>query len=185
MDIEKLLAQKAGIKLDIGCGAHKQGPDWVGMDLQDLPGVDILQDFNLHPWSLPDECVLTAIASHVLEHIPKVAFRPDGSTRFPLIEFMDEVWRIMKPDGHFAIAVPHGASDGYMWDPTHASQLHQTTWFYFDPLTAGGLFYNFYRPKPWKIKTDEHGEPYVYFDPSGNMEVVLIKRRMDVSYAAQ
>jgi hypothetical protein len=34
MKIEKLLEQKSGIKLDIGCGAHKQGPDWVGMDLE-------------------------------------------------------------------------------------------------------------------------------------------------------
>jgi hypothetical protein len=52
-------------------------------------------------------------------------------------------------------------------------------------MTADGLFYNFYRPKPWKIKTDERGEPFIYFDPSGNMEVVLTKRRMDTSYNAK
>lgn len=183
MSLKKLLESKQGIKLDIGCGANKQGADWVGMDLQELPGVDIIHDFNLHPWPLPDECVITAIASHVLEHIPKVMFRSDGSTRFPLIEFMDEVWRILKPDGQFAIVVPHGASPGFMQDPTHASQLNERTFAYFDPLAFGGQLYNFYKPKPWKIKLFPNNEPQIYYDPAINLEVILIKRRMDASYA--
>jgi SAM-dependent methyltransferase len=184
MKLATLLESKSGIKLDIGCGEHKFAPDWVGMDLVPYPGVDIIQDFNKHPWNLPDECVSTALCSHVLEHIPKVALRPDCSTWFPLVEFMDEIWRIMKPDGTIAFAVPHAHSDGYIQDPTHCSQINEALWYYFDPLSHDGYFYQYYRPKPWKIKTNEHGEPYVYFDPAGNMEVVLIKRRMDTSYEA-
>lgn len=179
--LDGLLKERGGIRLDIGCGAQKHGPDWVGMDLQPLPGVDIIHDFNVHPWPLPDESVITAIASHVLEHIPKVVI-DGGKTRFPFIEFMDEVWRIMKPDGQFAIAVPHGASPGFMQDPTHAAQINEATFAYFDPLSYDGQLYHFYKPKPWKIKTDAIGEPYLYFDPGSNLEVVLVKRRMDVSY---
>lgn len=181
-DIEKLIKERGGIRLDIGCGQNKQGADWVGLDIRPFPGVDVIQDFNIHPWALPDECAITAIASHVLEHIPKFGFRNDGSTRFPLIEFMDEVWRILKPDGQFAIAVPHGASPGFMWDPTHASQIHQNMFFYFDPLVDNGMWYHYYKPKPWKIKTDAIGEPFMYYDPGSNIEIVLQKRRMDVSY---
>lgn len=181
MDIQSVLKEKGGIKLDVGCGEHKQGLDWVGLDVQELPGVDIVHDFNVHPWPLPNECVLTAIASHVLEHVPKMVI-DNGRTRWPFIEFMNEMWRIMKPDGNFAIIVPHGASPGYMQDPTHTTQINETTWGYFDPIAYGGQLYRFYKPKPWKIRLNPMGEADLFYDPSGNMEVVLIKRRMDESY---
>lgn len=184
MDIDQLLKDNSGIKLDIGCGANKQ-PSWIGIDNQPLPGVDIVHDLLDFPYPLPDESVLIAKSSHVLEHIPKTQVIMDGGklkTINPLIMVMNEIWRILKPDGQFAIAVPHGSSSGYMQDPTHASQINENLWYYFDPLAANGALYNFYRPCPWKIKTDERGEPLIYYDPSANMEVVLIKRRMDVSY---
>lgn len=179
--IEELIKTKGGIRLDIGCGANKQGPDWVGMDIQALPGVDIVHNFNVKPWPLPDESVISALASHVLEHIPKVALFEDGTTRWPLIEFMDEMWRVMKPDGQFLISVPHGASPGFMQDPTHASQINEWTFHYFDPLAADGVLYAFYRPKPWKIRVDEKGEPLLFFEPTGNLEIVLTKRREEVT----
>lgn len=177
-----LLEGKSGIKLDIGCGANKQGEDWVGMDVQAMPGVDIVHDLLDIPWPLPDESVLTAITSHVLEHIPKtqVIYREGRlETIHPFIMVMDEIWRVMKPDGNFAIAVPHGASKGFIQDPTHAAPLNEITWAYFDPEAFGGLFYSFYRPKPWKIKLLPNGEPQLYFSPEGNMEVVMVKRRQD------
>lgn len=184
-DISQLLKDKSGIKLDIGCGANKQGADWVGLDAQPLPGVDIVHDLLDFPLPLPDETVLVAKASHLLEHIPKTQVIWDGEklkTINPLIMLMNEIWRVMKYDGQFMIAVPHGASAGFMQDPTHASQLNENTWAYFDPLMYNGALYNFYKPKPWKLKVNERGEPLLYFDPYGNMEVVLVKRREDVSY---
>lgn len=183
--LNKLLEGKSGIKLDIGCGASKQGADWVGIDVRPFPGVDIVHDLMDVPYPLPDESVSTAICSHVLEHIPKVAIIQEKGklkTIFPFMAFMDEIWRVMKPGGNFAIAVPHGASPGYMQDPTHASQINEYTFHYFDPIAADGMLYKFYKPKPWEIKKDAQGEPFLYFDPSSNLEIVLVKRRMDVSY---
>jgi hypothetical protein len=185
VNIDQLLKEKSGIKLDLCCGANKHGPDWVGMDILDLPGVDLVWDIIVTPWPLPDECVSVAIASHVLEHIPKtqVIYKDGGlQTINPLLMVMNELWRVMKPDGSFAIAVPHGASPGFMQDPTHASQINENTWAYFDPLMYDGLLYNFYRPLPWRVKVNARGEPLLTFDPSGNMEVVLQKRRIDPSY---
>lgn len=157
------LVENAGIQLDIGCGASKN-PGFVGMDIQALPGVDIIHDWNVHPWPLPDACVLRAVASHVVEHVPKVAL-DGGKTRFPLIEFFDEVWRVMKPGGEFAVAIPHGRSEGFLQDPTHASAINETMFAYFDPNHP---FYNFYRPKPWRVK-------FINWNPSANLEVVLVK----------
>jgi len=175
--IKELIRDRGGIQLDIGCGHNKQGPDWVGMDVQDLPGVDVVHDFNIHPWPLPDESCIRAICSHVIEHIPPVAISDKRGTWFPFLEFMNEVWRVLKPDGQFAIALPHGNSQGQLQDPTHVNWNNENTWLYFDPLEnkTGGSLYPFYRPKPWKIER-------TYFDPTANMEVLLTKRREDKSY---
>lgn len=162
--IDDLLAKSSGIKLDVACGANKQDPTWVGMDILPLPGVDIVWDLNVHPFPLPSGCVVVAIASHILEHIPKVAI-DNGRTRFPLLEFMDDMWRIMRTGADFALAMPHGFSQGFLQDPTHVSAINENMWAYFDP---GHPFYNFYRPKPWKVLT-------CTYDPITNIEVVLRK----------
>lgn len=175
--IRLLLKEKGGIRLDIGAGQNKQGPNWIGLDIRDIPGItDIVHDVNVHPWPLPDECVSVAVCSHLVEHIPPVMITDQG-TRFPFMEFMDEVWRVLKPDGEFAIACPHGASPGFLQDPTHCNSLNETTWAYFDPLEikTQGMLYRFYRPKPWQIKS-------LNWEPSANIEVVLVKRREDKSY---
>jgi len=175
--IKALIKSRGGIQLDIGCGHNKQGPDWVGMDVQELPGVDIVHDFNIHPWPLPDNSCIRAICSHVIEHIPPVMISEGRGTWFPFLEFMDEVWRILKPDGQFAVSVPYGTSPGMLQDPTHTNWSNENTWLYFDPLEdkTNGSLYPFYRPKPWKITR-------MFYDPTGNMEVLLIKRRWDKSY---
>jgi SAM-dependent methyltransferase len=167
--IEELLTERGGIRLDIGCGASKQGDGWVGMDIRDLPTVDIVHDFEVFPWPIPDECVLVAVASHVIEHI--------APQKFGFIRWMDELWRVMKPDGEVAIAAPHGHSPGFLQDPTHCNPCNEATFAYFDPLepNTGGALYQIYRPKPWKIK-------YLSWSPAANIEVVLIKRRWDESY---
>lgn len=157
-----------GIKLDVGCGESKQ-VGFVGMDYRKLPGVDIEQDLEKFPWPLPNDCASLVMASHVVEHI-----NPHGGT---FISFMNEVWRVLKPDGEFLIAAPYATSQGMFRDPTHCNFVNEETWTYFDPLDtmfSGGL-YAIYRPLPWKIKFNTWHE-------NGNIEVVLIKRRIDKSY---
>lgn len=197
MNINKLLEENSGIRLDIGCGGNKQ-PGFVGMDVRDLPGVDIVHDVTMFPWPLPDESVLTAIASHLLEHIPPFQADPkllglirllvnkgiigandidiyigqyDATPMF--IKFMNEVWRVMKVGGEFAIAVPHGRSDGFLQDPSHCNAINEARWAYFDPFEPNtqGLLWNIYKPKPWRIK-------HLTWSPDANIEVVLVKRSL-------
>lgn len=192
------LEEARGIRLDIGCGANKVGPDWVGMDMQEMPGVDIVHDLTVFPWPIESESVLVAFASHLVEHIPP--FASDG--RFarlvrilakydilhandlaeigeldtgPLfIRFMNEVWRVLKPHAEFAMVLPHGWSPGYLQDPTHINACNENTWIYFDPEHSSG-FWRFYRPMPWMIRSvDSHQE--------ANIHVVLRKRPESVAY---
>lgn len=168
-ELEKLLENNnKGIYLDVGCGESKQ-LGFVGIDYRKLPGVDIVQDLQKFPWPLPDECASFALSTHVVEHI-----EPNGGI---FMQFMDEVWRILKPDSEFFITGPYAGSYGYWQDPTHCNGCNEMTWEYFDPLgtMSGGHLYRIYKPKPWKIKINT-------FQVNGNFEVVLIKRRMDKSY---
>lgn len=197
-EIEQVISEKQGIRLDIGCGASKQ-PGFVGIDYEQYGDVDIIHNVELTPWPLPDECVLTAIASHLLEHLDphggdarlqpladllikkgviskQEAQDAMGNPGPAFMRFMDEVWRVMKPGGQFAFVVPHAASPGFQQDPTHINMINETTLMYFDPLHASGL-YGFYRPKPWKIEQ-------CYGSLNGLLEVVLSKRPMDRSYEA-
>lgn len=173
-EIERLLKESGGISLDIGCGEHKQ-PTFVGMDIRAVDGVDIVHDFEEFPWPLPDESCIRAMASHVIEHI--------NPAKFGMINFMNEVWRVLKYDCQFWISVPYAGSKGYWQDPTHINGCVEATWAYFDPLASSaydqpgkfGTLYGIYKPKPWRIDT-------LNWDVPGNMEVVLEKRREDRSY---
>lgn len=161
---------KQGIRLDIGGGANPQ-PGFINIDILPLPGVDIIWDLENTPWPLKDESVLTAIASHVLEHI--------DPHKGVFINVMNEIWRVLKPNAQFAFVVPHAESHGYAQDPTHCNMINETTMHYFDPdpegANIGQQLYAFYRPKPWKIIKQ-------YYSPEANLEVLLQKRPMDKSY---
>lgn len=197
--VESLLKEKAGIRLDIGCGANKQEGGFVGMDYRALPGVDIVWNVLKFPWPLPDESVIMAISSHLVEHIPPFMPDPkllnliellqergvisaedvadyigDVTAQPTFMRFMDEVWRVLKPDGQFAMALPHGYSPGYLQDPTHCNPLNECTWLYFDPFEqrSNGLLYNIYKPKPWKLRT-------INWSPEANIELVMEKRALD------
>jgi predicted SAM-dependent methyltransferase len=153
------------MKLDIACGHHKNGADWIGMDIQKIPGVDIVHDVNVHPWPLESNSVVQANAWHIVEHIPRVMVTAKG-TRFPFIEFMDECWRVLMMGAYLDIETPHGASDVYLHDPTHCNPVTEVTWEYFDKDCAR---YQVFQPKPWAIRT-------IHATRDGNVNVVLVKR---------
>ena len=203
MNINTLLETKGGIQLDIGSGANKQSGGYVGMDYRALEGVDIVHNVLTYPWPLPDESVIRAVCSHLVEHIPPSPPDPrlaafvqlminkgaiteeeagaslgdwqDGSPRF--IRFMDEVWRVLKPGGQFAVICPHGYSPGQLQDPTHCNHNNEATWAYFDPFEreTGGHLYRIYNPKPWELV-------HITWSYAANMEVLLRKRIDDYSY---
>lgn len=108
--IRELIQRKKSLRLDIGCGEHKQpGPDVVGIDARPLDGVDIVHDLEEFPWPLPDSCVRVAFASHFLEHVKPWKFLP----------LMAELHRVMLHDGQVLIAGPLGVEFRFVQDPTH------------------------------------------------------------------
>ena len=91
--------------LDIGCGKLKtEGA--IGLDRVKLNGVDIICDLE-KPLPFDDNSFDEINAYHVMEHIVNY---------IPLIE---EIHRILKPDGILKIRVPYYISPNAVENPTH------------------------------------------------------------------
>jgi predicted SAM-dependent methyltransferase len=70
MSASAALSQRPHV-LELGCGGTKRVPEPVGIDLLELPGVDVVGDaLEVLGWSLPDGSVRVIHSEHFLEHIP-------------------------------------------------------------------------------------------------------------------
>ena len=158
----EIIAKQKHSFVDIGAGANKSGKDWFGIDYRALPGIDLVQDLETFPWKIPSESFNTAVSNHVIEHI--------NPSHGIFINFMNEAWRILKPDGEFIIGCPYATSTGMFRDPTHCNFINEETFSYFSPMDDlyGGSLYGIYAPLPWKIKI-------LTWHVTGNMEIVLVK----------
>lgn len=199
----------ASVKIDLGCGEAKQGPDWIGVDFRKSPNVDVVQNLKLFPWKeIPSEVASLVMASHLMEHITKDSSNPQLSALIHLLEkkglvtekeisdsvgdhqflttfgrFMDEVWRITKYDGVFMISVPYAGSHGFHQDPSHTSPINESTLAYFDPLAKNPdhTMSNLYTI--YRFMPWEILECNI--NPGGNLEAALRKRRIDPSYRVE
>jgi len=147
---------KKGIRLDLGCGENKQ-PNWTGLDIRKVKGVDIVHDIQKIPYPLKANSCFQILMSHVWEHI-------EPKNR---IKVMDELWRIMMPEGQLLISVPYYLSFGACQDPSHYPCPNEATFTYFD---SGYPLYNIYKPKPWKLVRND-------YQLNGNLEVILEARK--------
>lgn len=109
-------------KLDLGCGqSPKEG--FEGVDI--WPGAKHVVNLFKYPWPFEDNSVLELHASHFIEHIPAIEVDahgnqvPFGEGQDALFRFFDEAWRILIPEGFFALQWPSLRSDRAFQDPTH------------------------------------------------------------------
>lgn len=154
-EVVTLIEAKKGIFLDIGCSDHKT-PGSVGMDKRAVTGVDIVHDLECFPWPLPDACAHRILCSHLIEHI-----KPWLS-----VQFLDECWRVMQPEGQLILATPYAGSPRFHQDPTHIHGWMEATPTYFD--CDYGLW-TVYRPQCWKIELNQ-------WNVVGDLHVILSKR---------
>jgi SAM-dependent methyltransferase len=107
-------------KLDIGSGAIKD-EGYETMDISPVYSPDFQHDLTQFPWPFEDESFDEVRAFHVLEHIE----------RQHLIAVMNEMHRLVTPDGIANIEVPVFPFWTAIADPTHVSFFVPQTWAYF------------------------------------------------------
>ena len=103
----RLRDPEARIAIELGCGDRKRHAGAVGIDLLDLPGVDIVGDVAEVLKALPTGCVDRVWSYHFLEHIDDVG------------AIVKELGRVCAQGAVVDITVPHFSNPYYFSDPTH------------------------------------------------------------------
>lgn len=117
--IEKYIKENKPIKLNLACGQTKID-GFIGIDIERLDGVDIVWDLEEYPWPFQDNSVDEIFSSHFIEHAED------------LISFMDEIYRILKPQSKATIIAPYYSSIRAWQDPTHKRAISEFTFLYFN-----------------------------------------------------
>ena len=139
--------------LDLGCGSKPRNP----LNKKHLYGVDIVnpknitnksfiyKKKNLIKYSIPfnDNTFDSVSAFDFIEHIPRVWIKNNGQIDFTFIRLMNEIYRILKPDGIFISSTPVYPFDQIFEDPTHVNFITQNTVKYFCGEKPLGRMYGF------------------------------------------
>jgi SAM-dependent methyltransferase len=135
--------------LDIGCGSKPRNP----FCRDELHGVDIIEqndvNFNykqcnvvLDPLPYGDSSFDSVSAYDFIEHIPRFAIIHD-TAKFPFIQFMNEVYRVLKPNGLFYAITPAYPRKEAFVDPTHINIISNKTHTYFTSPKYTARMYGF------------------------------------------
>ena len=113
------LAGRHDLKLELGCGQTKRGPDWVGVDVLDTPAVDVVGDVFDVLRTLDDDSVAEVYSSHLFEHIEDLS------------ALVTELERVLTVGGRLHVIVPHFSNAYFYSDPTHRRPFGLYTFSYF------------------------------------------------------
>lgn len=127
--VEQLRASGEPVAVDLGCGFRKNGT--VGLDVtREGTDADIVCRAGFDPIPLPSGSVDSVFCRDFLEHIPKAVWR-DDELQYPVIDLMNEIWRIMKPGAEFTSLTPGYPKPEVHQDPTHVSVWVENSFGYF------------------------------------------------------
>ena len=104
--------------LDLGSGNTKIKGS-IGMDMLNLPNVDVVHDFNIFPYPFEDNYFKKIVCFNSLEHVESV------------ISVLKELHRISKNQAIIHIESPHFSSCDYFTDPTHKHPFTSRSFDYF------------------------------------------------------
>jgi SAM-dependent methyltransferase len=133
--------------LDLGCGVNPKNP----FSAEEVFGIDVRTDLennifsaDLVVESIPfsDSFFDYVTAFDFFEHIPRLVYAPER--RYPFIELMNEIYRVLKPGGICYSETPAFPHNAAFWDPTHVNIITEQTFpLYFDAVNTWAKGYGF------------------------------------------
>ena len=133
--------------LDLGCGKNIRNPfnceSLYGLDIRERPEENIKTcDLTIEPIPFEDNFFDCVSAFDFIEHIPRIIYAPNR--RFPFIELMSEIYRVLKMGGVFLSVTPAFTQEAAWRDPTHVNIITENTFpLYFDDVNCWGRDYGF------------------------------------------
>ncbi len=107
-------------KVYIGAGKdHRYG--WLHVDRHPFPNTDIVCDIT-QGLPLKDSSIGHCFSQDFMEHVP-----PEKK-----IDVVNEIWRVLKPDGIMEHIIPQAGSQNDFGSPTHLSHWTQQQFEHFD-----------------------------------------------------
>jgi SAM-dependent methyltransferase len=156
-------ASKPRSTLDLGCGSRIRNPFFAelkyGVDLAADPERNVSAwDGAFEPLPYPDSSMDFVTAFDFLEHVPRIIYWGGGGggggggleegerprRRYPFVELMNEVHRVLKPCGIFFSVTPMYPGSRAFHDPTHVNFMTvDTLVHYFDNELLMAKMYGF------------------------------------------
>jgi SAM-dependent methyltransferase len=133
--------------LDLGSGPLPRNPygadEVFGIDLRANLGSSIVQaDLAVEPIPFEAAYFDAVTAFDFIEHVPRVLYNPDR--RFPFVELMNEIFRVLKPGGWFFSRTPVYPNSELFRDPTHVNLIASDTFSYYFSGDCHAKIYGFY-----------------------------------------
>lgn len=124
--------------LDLGCGSIIKNPfgaaELFGIDIAKSSNRNIIScDLNISEIPFEDGYFDYVTAFDFLEHVPRVSC--NEKTRFPFVELMSDIRRVLKVGGIFFSQTPAYPSKELFQDPTHVNFITEETFprYFCDP----------------------------------------------------
>ena len=138
---------KNSTTLDLGCGENPRNPfnanQTYGLDIRENLEKNIrYADLAVEALPFSENMFDFITAYDFLEHIPRVIYLPER--RFPFIQLMNEIDRVLKPGGIFFSNTPFYPVSSAFTDPTHVNVITAETFpLYFDDEHTWAKMYGF------------------------------------------
>lgn len=149
--------------LDLGCGESPRNPfnakQVYGLDIRENVEKNIrYADLAVEALPFSENMFDFVTAYDFLEHIPRVIYLPER--RFPFIQLMNEIHRVLKPGGIFFSRTPFYPISSAFTDPTHVNVITSDTFpMYFDDQHTWAKMYGF--KKGFRLKTQAINETHL------------------------
>lgn len=147
------------VALDLGSGPTPRNPfgaDQIwGIDINGTPDGPVLRaDLVLEPIPFEENTVDFVTAYDFIEHVPRLIYVPalpgfggiggGIQRRYPFVELMNEIWRVLRPGGTFLSSTPAYPAAPAFRDPSHVNIISTETFpLYFDDVHRMATTYGF------------------------------------------
>jgi SAM-dependent methyltransferase len=141
------------LHLDLGCGAAPRNPyncqNLIGIDIRNIDiskknMAIVAANLAFDPIPFPDNYFDSVSAYDFFEHIPRLTIDHGAKVmRVPFIELMNEIYRVLKPEGMLYAVTPAFPSEKAFRDPTHVNIITEKTVRYFTKPYLQAAMYGF------------------------------------------